>query len=497
MSAMISPVPLGKIAPQFDPAVQGILITGLSSDSRTVESGNLFVALRGYGRPGTEFAEEAVNSGAVAIISDLPEVEQLTLDVPVALVPELPARLSFMAGEFYGHPSHALDVIGITGTNGKTSCCFWLSWLLNQLGKPSGHIGTLGAGMPLSTGYKPTGFTTPDAIQAQRLLSECLSEGAEAVVMEISSHGLDQGRVAAVRFDAALFTNLSQDHLDYHADMEAYLQAKLILFRQEGLKRAVVNLDEPVSARILDELDSRVDVFDYSLSNRQADLYFASIVPAKAAYEVEFAGRWGQQQLRIPVVGRYNLSNILAVAATLLARGVSLEVLAPLLEKLPSVPGRMQVIEPVSANLPRVVVDYAHTPDAVASVLAALREQTGGKLIVVLGCGGDRDKAKRPQMAREAVRHADIQFFTSDNPRNEDPHAILADMQQGIDDADHVQVIVDRAQAINAAVSMAAAGDLVAVLGKGHEDYQILGDRRVHFSDAEVCHNALKQEVSV
>jgi UDP-N-acetylmuramoyl-L-alanyl-D-glutamate--2,6-diaminopimelate ligase len=197
------------------------------------------------------------------------------------------------------------------------------------------------------------------------------------------------------------------------------------------------------------------------------------------------------------VVGRYNLSNILAVAATLLARGVSMEVLAPLLEKLPSVPGRMQVIEPVSANLPRVVVDYAHTPDAVASVLAALREQTGGKLIVVLGCGGDRDKAKRPQMAREAVRHADIQFFTSDNPRNEDPHAILADMQQGIDDADHVQVIVDRAQAINAAVSMAAAGDLVAVLGKGHEDYQILGDRRVHFSDAEVCHNALKQEVSV
>ncbi|MFX4228045.1 MAG: UDP-N-acetylmuramoyl-L-alanyl-D-glutamate--2,6-diaminopimelate ligase [Porticoccaceae bacterium] len=497
MSAMTSYMPLGEIAPQFAPAAQNLPITGLSSDSRTIEQGNLFVALRGYGRPGTDFAREAVQAGAVAVISDLAEIQQLGLDVPVALEPELATRLSLMAGEFYGHPSQSLDVIGITGTNGKTSCCFWLSWLLNQLGKPTGHIGTLGAGMPTEQGFKSTGFTTPDPIQVQRLLSECLQSDAEAVVMEVSSHGLDQGRVAAIRFDAALFTNLSRDHLDYHADMEAYLQAKLRLFKQAGLKRAIVNLDEPASSRVFAELDPQVESFGYSLFDADADLYFLSIVPVTAAYEVEMGGLWGLGKLRIPVVGRYNLSNILAVTATLLARGYALKEIAPMLEQLPSVPGRMQIVEPAAAELPRVIVDYAHTPDAVAAVLSALREQTAGKLIAVIGCGGNRDKAKRPLMAREAVAHSDLQVFTSDNPRNEDPLAILDEMQKGVSDAASVQIIEDRRKAIEWAVNLAAVGDLVAVLGKGHENYQLLDGRRIDFSDADVCRKALERRLSV
>lgn len=495
MSA-ISYMSLGKIAPRFSPAAQNLLITGLSTDSRTIEQGNLFVALRGYGRPGTEFARDAVQAGAVAVISDLAEIEQLNLDVPVALEPELATRLSSMAGEFYGHPSKSLDVIGITGTNGKTSCCFWLCWLLNELGKPTGHIGTLGAGMPSKSGFKPTGFTTPDPIQVQRLLSECLQDNAEAVVMEVSSHGLDQGRVAAIHFDAALFTNLSRDHLDYHADMEAYLQAKLRLFKQAGLKRAIVNMDEKASSRILAELDSGVESFGYSLFKTEADLYFSSVVPVAAAYEVEIAGFWGSQKIRIPVVGRYNLSNILAVTATLLARGYNLEEIVPLLEQLPSVPGRMQIVEPIAVELPRVVVDYAHTPDAVASALSALREQTAGKLIAVLGCGGNRDKDKRPLMAREAVAYSDLQIFTSDNPRNEDPLTILNDMQRGVADAASVQIIEDRRKAIELAVSLATAGDLVAVLGKGHESYQLVHDRRIDFSDVDACSKALERRLS-
>lgn len=496
MNAMTRSMSLDKIAPQFGPIAENVLVTGLSSDSRMIEKDNLFVALRGYGRPGTDFARDAVKAGAAAVISDLPEVEALNLNVPVAHVPDLAANLSGIAGEFYGHPSHSLDVIGITGTNGKTSCCFWLSWMLNQLGTLSGHIGTLGAGMSPDTGFKSTGFTTPDPIQVQRLLSECLQHEARAVVMEVSSHGLDQGRVAAIRFEAALFTNLSQDHLDYHADMESYLQAKLRLFRQVGLKRAIVNLDEQVSGRVLDELEPGVKAFGYSLTRQDADLYFASIKPAAAAYLVEIAGTWGSLQLRLPVVGRYNLSNVLAVTATLLARGFALAEIAPLLERLPSVPGRMQIIKGGTKELPAAVVDYAHTPDAVSLALSALREQTSGNLIVVLGCGGDRDRAKRPLMAQKAVDQSDIQIFTSDNPRGEDPKNILKEMQAGVSAAKTVRVIEDRAEAIETAINLATPDDLVAVLGKGHERFQIMGDQQIEFSDAAVCREALERRLS-
>jgi UDP-N-acetylmuramoyl-L-alanyl-D-glutamate--2,6-diaminopimelate ligase len=496
MSTMTRSMPLDKIAPQFGSMPRDVLITGLSSDSRTIEPGNLFVALRGFGRPGTDFAADAVKAGAAAVISDLPEVEALNLAVPVALEPDLATNLSAMAGEYYGHPSHSLDVIGITGTNGKTSCCYWMSWMLNQLGTLSGHIGTLGAGMPSEEGFKSTGFTTPDPIQAQKLLSECLQHEAKAVVMEVSSHGLDQDRVAAIRFEAALFTNLSRDHLDYHADMESYLQAKLRLFRQAGLKRAIVNLDERISGRVLAELEPGVKSFGYSLTNSDADLYFTSIKPLAAVYLVEMAGIWGSHQLLVPVVGRYNLGNVLAVTATLLARGFELEEIAPLLERLPSVPGRMQIIEPATKELPATVVDYAHTPDAVASALTALREQTVGDLIVVLGCGGDRDRAKRPLMAQEAVENSDVQIFTSDNPRSEDPQAILKEMQDGVPEARTTRVIEDRAEAIKMAINIAAPGDLVAVLGKGHESFQILAGRRVDFSDAAVCSEELQRRLS-
>lgn len=489
-------MPLNQLMPGSFPGT-GLQVTGLCSDSRKVKAGDLFVALKGHSQtPGTDYAERAVESGAVAVVSDVDVIKSMDLGVSTAFEPELAQQLSFIAGEFYGHPSLQMEVIGITGTNGKTSCCYWLSWMLKELGVSTAQIGTLGAGM---TGLvEATGFTTPDAIQVQRLLSDCKRSGAQAVVMEVSSHGLDQGRVGAVQFEAAIFTNLSQDHLDYHKDMADYLNAKLKLFKKSGLKRAIVNLDESASKQIYSVLDSSVESYSYSISDTKADLFFSSIEAAARGYQLEIDGRWGQAALELPVLGGYNLSNLLAVITAVLVRGFDLQDVCKLLARIPSVPGRLQriLVEGQADRLPEVVVDYAHTPDAVRSALLALSPQIKGKLIAVLGCGGNRDQSKRPLMAEAAIACSDYQIFTADNPRDEEVEDILADMQRDLDieQLAGVDTILDRKAAIDAAVSMAGQEDLVAVLGKGHELYQEIKGRKLPFSDAEICLDALQQK---
>lgn len=483
----------------FESAHKDLLVTGLSSDSRKIESGDLFFALEGYSRRGSEFAQDAIGAGAVAVASNDPCIKDLNLSVPVYLDENLSLRMSAIAGEFYQHPSHKMDVVGITGTNGKTSCCFWLAWMLVESDVATGHIGTLGAGMGTNTeSLSATGFTTPDALQSQRLLAEYRQAGAEAIVMEVSSHGLDQGRVAAVHFESAIFTNLSQDHLDYHQDMGSYLGAKLQLFDRPELKRAIINIDDVSSSRVKSVLREDTELYTYSLynssANSDADIYFSYIETTTFGYKVVLSGHWGEAELLIPVLGEYNLSNLLAVSLVALAKGVSFEKVTELLGRVPGVPGRMQHLSVPSS--PSVVIDFAHTPDAVASVLKALRSQVDGQLIVVLGCGGDRDVEKRPLMALAACKHSDKQVFTSDNPRNESPSKILNEMLAGLDGSshkNHLRVVEDRKEAIESALETAGDKDLVAVLGKGHESQQIIGNKVVAFNDAEVCQNILAE----
>ncbi len=468
-------------------------VAGLSSDSRTVRPGDLFVALAGGEVSGYDFAAEAVSRGAVAVVSNDPKAARASLHVPVAYDPDLASGLSHLAGRFYGHPSRHLDVTGITGTNGKTSCCYWLSWMLNELGIPAGQVGTLGAGMWRHTKatLDITGLTTPDAIQVQHLLAEYRGAGAEAMVMEVSSHGLDQGRVGDIRFATAVCTNLSQDHQDYHSDMDAYLQAKLSLFRYPGLKRVVVNLDDPASEAFLKAVRSPVKAYRHSRLDATADLVLQTVSEDVSGFRVVLSGVWGEAQLHIPVVGEYNLSNLMAVATVLLARGEDFTRVVDLLGRVPPVPGRMEVID--LAGRPQVVVDFAHTPDAVASALRALRQRTAGRLICVLGCGGNRDRSKRPLMAEAAIHHSDAQIFTADNPRDESVEGILHEMTASLDrdELASVDLIEDRRTAVQSAVAMAEEEDLVAVLGRGHETHQHIGVRRIPLSDRQLCEQAI------
>jgi UDP-N-acetylmuramoyl-L-alanyl-D-glutamate--2,6-diaminopimelate ligase len=382
-------------------------------------------------------------------------------------VPGLKQRAGELAAEFFGRPSESLWMCGVTGTNGKTSCSQWIAALLGK----TAVVGTLGAGFPgaLSAAVN----TTPDAVELQFLLKTFREQGAGAVAMEVSSHGLAQGRVNGVRFDCALFTNLTHDHLDYHGTMAAYGEAKARLFEMPGLEVAVLNLDDAFGVELARRLRGRVRTIGYSLEPRDAP------VAEKITWD---------PQLRLPVLGRFNVSNALGVLGCLVANGISLEQGARLLAKLPPVPGRMQAV----GEEPLVVIDYAHTPDALENVLQALRPvaaERGGQLAVVFGAGGDRDPAKRPLMGAIAARLADRVLVTSDNPRSEDPLAIISQIEKGMP-GKHV-VEPDRARAIEQMIRTSSASDVVLIAGKGHETYQEIAGKRPHFSDEEQARAAL------
>ena len=469
-------------------------IHGLSLDSRKIKRGDLFCALSGTQTHGNTYIQSAIANGAVAVLAeaDTDTAEIATqIGVPYITVPGLAAKLGEIAARYYGEPTQQMWMVGITGTNGKTSVSRFIAQAIGA-DEPCGVIGTLGNGL-LGQESVAT-HTTPDAITLQALLAQMQGAGARAVAMEVSSHGLDQGRVNGVAFDTAVFTNLSHDHLDYHGDMESYAAAKGLLFRWPGLKHAVINLDDAYGESLLAALEPGVVAVAYgtrvaAVPASTRSLWATHIRPTQNGFEVEIDSSWGKGSFSIALLGRFNVSNVLAVLATLLVHGLGLSEALQRLQKLSPVAGRMQAFG--GGGQPLVVVDYAHTPDALEQVLTSLRQHCRGHLWVVFGCGGDRDQAKRPQMGRIATQFADKVVITTDNPRSENPAQIAEAIASGCGAA--VQIQLDRRAAIALALTQAQADDVIVVAGKGHEDYQIIGAERLHFDDREVVAELLSQ----
>ena len=418
--------------------------------------------------------------------------------VPNAPVTGLKAQAGAIAHAFYGRPSEAMWLCGVTGTNGKTTCSQWISLALSSREIKSAVIGTLGCGFPPN--LNAVDNTTPDALEVHRLLAQFKASGAAAVAMEVSSHGLDQGRVNGVAFDCALFTNLTQDHLDYHGTVAAYAAAKARLFDTPGLGAAVLNLDDTFGAQLAQRLaGSGVRTIGFGLSSLEKISgntgEFITALKQESG-QTRIASSWGSAEVRMPQPGRFNLSNALGVLGCLVAKGVPFDEAAALLEQLPPVPGRMQKV----GERPLVIVDYAHTPDALDKVLAALQpvaRECGGRLVAVFGAGGDRDPGKRPQMGLAAARRADQLVLTSDNPRSEDPLAIIAAIRGGLAGQEvDCAIEPDRAKAIEAAIAGADAADVILIAGKGHEQTQEIAGRKLPFSDAAVASAALARRGS-
>lgn len=466
----------------------------LTSDSRRAGPGAAFFAWPGVAGDGRRHIPDAIGRGCDAVLW---ERAGFAWDqgwrVPNVGVEGLKAKAGFLAHDFHGRPSASLWTCGVTGTNGKTSCAQWVAAALSAHGEKTGLIGTLGAGF--AGALAPVANTTPDALEVHRLLAQMKGAGAGAVAMEVSSHGLEQGRVNGVEFDCALFTNLSHDHLDYHGSMEAYAAAKARLFDTPGLETAVLNLDDVLGVQLAARLQARgVRTIGYTLDRAAvapgsvSDWICAS--PAGDA-RIAIESSRGSATVSFGQLGRFNLANALGVLGCLVARGLPFPEAARLLEQLPPVPGRMQRVGSGAAG-PLVVVDYAHTPDALDKVLQALRPVAaarGGRLAVVFGAGGGRDAAKRPAMGAAAARHADRVILTSDNPRGEDPLAIIEAIARGIPGRHEAEP--DRARAIAGAIALAAAADVVLIAGKGHEAFQEIAGRRLPFSDAAVAEAAL------
>lgn len=460
-------------------------IGGITLDSRKVDNGDLFLALSGSRAHGARYVTEALQRGAAAVLVEgdeaiecEPELAQKTVRVD-----GLRGLAGVIADRFYGRPSSAMWVAGITGTNGKTSVSQFIAQA-RAADAPCGVVGTLGSG--LFGALRSTGHTTPDALTLQAELAALRGMGAQAVAMEVSSHGLDQQRVAGVAFDVAVFTNLSHEHLDYHGDMHAYALAKRRLLQVPGLGHAILNLDDEVGARWFDECGAMPACIGYGFDDgaqrrvgqvlRGHDL---RLTPAGLSFGV--ATPWGEGQIESRLLGRFNASNLLAALGALVAGGMGLETALARLAQVRTVPGRMERFG--AADQPMVVVDYAHTPDALEKVLEALRPHCNGTLWCVFGCGGDRDRAKRPLMGQLAEALADQVVLTDDNPRSENPWDIIEDIQRGMHEPDAAYVMRDRAGAIAHAIGLAAAGDIVLVAGKGHETEQIIADRVLPFSD--------------
>ena len=462
-------------------------VNGLALDSRKVGPGNAFIALRGANQHGMEHAKQAIANGASAVIYDPAGLEGehgLPHEVVRVAVPELGKQLGAIAAGFYGHPSRQLALIGITGTNGKTTC----SQLIAQAIPDCGVIGTLGWG---EVGHlSPTLNTTPDALAVQGMLQQFVHRKKRAVAMEVSSHGLHQGRVNAVEFRGAVFTNLSRDHLDYHGSMEGYLQAKLGLFGNPDLKFAVVNLDDPASAEVLKRLKDGVRRWTFSVKG-QIVAGAESLIAENIRHGtdgIRFDVIYGDQKASAftPLVGAFNLENVLAVLGVLLAMDTPFNEAIARLSELKAIVGRMEKFG--GQDKPTVFVDYAHTPDALEKVLKAARGE--GRLWVVFGCGGNRDKGKRPEMGRIAEIWADSVIITDDNPRGEPPTEIIKDILAGCQKPS-VTVINDRTTAISTVIRQAAKQDCVMIAGKGHENYQEINGIKMPFSDQDIVKQTL------
>lgn len=470
-------------------------IYGLNIDSRLIKRGDLFIAYPGEHVDGRKFILQAIKAGASAILAEEDSTYNWPLlprNVILLQVKDVRHKIGQIASKFYDHPSRYMHLTGVTGTNGKTSIAYLLSYAFNTLNLKNSsciYFGTLGTGFP--NALQETSHTTLDAIHIQQYLANFSKKGVTHAALEVSSHALDQGRVAHVEFQTAVFTNLTRDHLDYHKTMEAYGEAKAKLFKQFGLKSAVINWDDAFGLRLYESLSENIFKIGYSLTNPNADIYVNNVLMTDAGTSGNIQTPWGEGILKTPLIGRFNLYNIMAVVGVL---GLSypLEKVLKCLESLPHVPGRMECImsKKIDKKLPLFVVDYAHTPDALQNVLLTARDLAqvrSGKLYCVFGCGGDRDNGKRPEMGKIAEKLADHIIITNDNPRTENDAKIAEEIVDGVANKRYLNVILDREKAIQHAFENAHENDVIVVAGKGHERYQIVGTEKHFFSDTEVC----------
>lgn len=479
---------LGQLLDGFASAPP-VEVRGLTDDSRRIRPGDVFVACQGASAHGLDFASAAVSAGASAVIWDATtgSAALATGEVPFVAVPDLAGRLGELANRWYDTPSAALDVVGVTGTNGKTTVAFLVAQSLKLLGRNAGYIGTLGYGT--DDLEVDLGMTTPPCLDLHAKVAAFRDAGATAAAIEVSSHALDQRRLDGVKVETAVFTNLSRDHIDYHGSMRAYAETKSRLFTDFDCRHRIVSIDTEYG----NELAGRLDEDTITTSNRfdrivngKRFVFVRSSAATESGSRILVESSWGGGEVHVPMPGEFNVSNAIQVLAFLLVHGVDFSEAARTIASLTAPPGRLQLVNArADVELPRVYVDYAHTPAALEAVLKALRPHSAGRLWCVFGCGGDRDRGKRPTMGKVVSRLADSAIATNDNPRSEEPATILAEIAAGA--GRPLTVIEDRAAAIAWAVAEAAAGDTVLIAGKGHEDYQIIGEKRLDFSDVQIA----------
>lgn len=466
----------------------------LHLDSRQIQAGDVFIALRGFERDGRDYIPAAIAAGAKAIVEEGDSVSCHEQNGCFRIVaPQLKSRLSELAACYYHHPSQHLHLHAVTGTNGKTSCSHFLAQALSLLNHQTATIGTLGYGRLQA--LQPLANTTPDAVSLQRILAECQQQGVTHVTLEASSIALVQDRLAACRLESAIFTNLTRDHLDYHGTMAEYGAAKAKLFAWPSLQRAVVNDADPFSPHCVHMLPSHVPVYRYNrMAKTSQPLILSATVQPPDPGQWGLSARWYYQgqsiDVRSSLIGAFNMENLLSVAAVLLDLGVAFAQLPELIAQIEAVPGRLHSIKMAAG--PRVVVDYAHTPDALKQVLAGLKPYAGQKLWCIVGCGGNRDPGKRPLMAQVASQGADFTVLTDDNPRFEASQDILNQMAAGLPQDAAYAMIADRKTAIETVLQRADTNDIVLIAGKGHENYQQIGAVKHPFDDAQVAQEYLK-----
>ncbi len=460
-----------------------IPISGIASDTSRVAEGFLFLACRGERSHGLEYAAQAIDAGAAAIAYDASTARSIPeIDAPLIPVDALRSRLGDIANRFYDHPSRSVKVLGVTGTNGKTTVAWLLAQCLQRLGKTCGYAGTLGYGVDELSGGE--GMTTPDVVEFHRRLAVFRDAGATYAAVEVSSHALTQDRIDGVAIDTAVFTNLTRDHLDYHGDMEAYGEAKASLFLAAEPVRRIINVDCEFGSALATRCGR--DVVAVSTNPARIDRSSPHVVvraaeATGAGFDVSIESSWGAGRFLLPLHGDFNVANAALALAFLLSEEVALDAASAALSAAEAPPGRLQRVD--AGHGPDVFVDYAHTPAAVESALGALRPHCDGALWCVFGCGGDRDAGKRPLMARAVEKHADRIVVTNDNPRSEDPVQIIRAVLDGLEDASAATAIEDRGAAIAWAIRNAAREDVVLLAGKGHENYQLIGNERRDFSD--------------
>jgi UDP-N-acetylmuramoyl-L-alanyl-D-glutamate--2,6-diaminopimelate ligase len=464
-------------------------ITGVRYDSRRVNSGHLFVAVRGDAFDGHSFIEQAIEKGAVAVVGEHGALSQRATTI---VVPDSRAALAQLAATFFGDPSRKLKMIGVTGTNGKSTTTFLIKHLLERANQSTGLIGTVQ--YEIGERRLPASRTTPESLDLQELLSQCVEAGCRNVAIEVSSHALSQGRSNEIEFDVGVFTNLTRDHLDFHAGMKEYFEAKARLFeslRQSRKKdgKAVINIDDPYGQQLAGRFGRDLPIITYGMGVR-ADFRASDFKVEMSGTSYRLDAKDKSYLVRLPLIGRFNIYNSLAALAAARAVGLDVRSAISALAKAPQIPGRLEAV-PAKRKF-QVFVDYAHTDDALLNVVKTCRDLNPNRLILVFGCGGNRDQTKRPLMGAVADQYADYSFITSDNPRKEDPEAILRDIENGFTHKNYTK-IVDRREAIARAIAMAQPRDIVLIAGKGHEKYQEFSDHTVPFDDVEIAGRVLEE----